>query len=388
MGLFRRSKKKKEALNDQDPVLRWMTVDEALAYSSGDTSVLEKAVGKIAYEYKIMARELSEKQEEIKQDYTLDTELLGDIKRFEMLPEKTRASIVDSARLIMNLGDERTRFQNKERKISGEQKRSMAQYDALLPEKLEEIRQKEEYLMLVEEDMRKLEGEKGIIAFERERAVEKRRFLGKFSAFVAAAALLIFILLLVLMKNGNDKLMPAFFVTGVAVIGFALYYFLSMKECAMVIHRCDISNNRALQLLNKVKIKYVNTSGTLQYMYEKYHVKGYSELKNTWEEYVHEKESEKMYASNTRLLAGYEQTLLDELHHAGFVHPQALVSEPEILFNRGEMQRYKESLEESRERLRGMLDDGMKQALELKKEVEDAKSRYPGCSKLFDSVYE
>ena len=365
-----------------------MTVDEALAYSSGDTSVLEKAVGKIAYEYKIMARELSEKQEEIKQDYTLDTELLGDIKRFEMLPEKTRASIVDSARLIMNLGDERTRFQNKERKISGEQKRSMAQYDALLPEKLEEIRQKEEYLMLVEEDMRKLEGEKGIIAFERERAVEKRRFLGKFSAFVAAAALLIFILLLVLMKNGNDKLMPAFFVTGVAVIGFAFYYFLSMKECAMVIHRCDISNNRALQLLNKVKIKYVNTSGTLQYMYEKYHVKGYSELKNTWEEYVHEKESEKMYASNTRLLAGYEQTLLDELHHAGFVHPQALVSEPEILFNRGEMQRYKESLEESRERLRGMLDDGMKQALELKKEVEDAKSRYPGCSKLFDSVYE
>ena len=68
-----------------------------------------------------------------------------------------------------------------------EQKRSMAQYDALLPEKLEEIRQKEEYLMLVEEDMRKLEGEKGIIAFERERAVEKRMFLGKFSAFVVVA---------------------------------------------------------------------------------------------------------------------------------------------------------------------------------------------------------
>ena len=95
-----------------------------------------------------------------------------------------------------------------------------------------------------------------------------------------------------------------------------------------------------------------------------------------------------MYASNTRLLAGYEQTLLDELHHAGFVHPQSLVSEPEILFNRAEMQRYKQSLEESRERLRAMLDDGMKQALELKKEVEDAKNRYPGCSKLFDSVYE
>ena len=71
-----------------------MTVDEALAYSSGDTSVLEKAVGKIAYEYKIMARELSEKQEEIKQDYTLDTELLGDIKRFEMLPEKTQPRTV------------------------------------------------------------------------------------------------------------------------------------------------------------------------------------------------------------------------------------------------------------------------------------------------------
>ncbi|MCR5829202.1 MAG: hypothetical protein K6F93_02505 [Lachnospiraceae bacterium] len=387
MGLFRR-KKKKEHIDDQDPILRWMTVDEALAYSNGDTSVLEKAVGKIAYEYKILARELSEKQEEIKQDYTLDTELLGDIKRFEMLPEKTRASIVDSARLIMNLGDERTRFLNKEKKISGEQKRSMAQYDALLPEKLEEIRQKEEYLVLVQEDMRKLEGEKGIIAFEREKAVEKRRFLGKFSVFVATAALLIFILLLILMKNGNDKLMPAFFVTGVSVIGFAFYYYISMKECASIIHRCDVSNNRAQQLLNKVKIKYVNTSGTLEYMYEKYHVKGYSDLKNTWEEYVHEKESEKMYASNTRLLAGYEQTLLEELHRSGFVHPKSLVTEPEILFNRSEMLRYKQSLEESREKLRRMLDEGMRQALELKKEVDDAKSRYPMCEKLFDGVYE
>ncbi len=387
MGLFSR-KKKKERLDDQDPVLRWLTVDEALAYSGGDTSVLEKAVGKIAYEYKILARELSEKQEEIKQDYTLDTELLGDVKRFELLPEKTRANIVDSARLIMNLGDERTRFLNQEKKISGEQKRSMAQYDALLPEKLEEIRQKEEYLLLVEEDMRKLEGEKGIIAFERERAIEKRRFLGKFSAFVASAALIIFILLLVLMKNGNDKLMPAFFVTGVAVIGFALYYFISMRECASIIHRCDITTNRALQLLNKVKIKYVNTSSTLQYMYEKYHVKGYSELKNTWEEYVHEKESEKMYASNTRLLAGYEQSLLDELHRAGFVHPQPLVTQPDILFNRSEMLRYKQSLEESREKLRELLDDGLRQALELKKEVEEAKKRYPGCEKLFDGIYE
>lgn len=387
MGLFSR-KKKKEQIDDQDPVLRWMTVDEAIAYSSGDTAVLEKAVGKIAYEYKILARELSEKQEEIKQDYTLDTELLGDVKRFEMLPEKTRAGIVDSARLIMNLGDERTRFINKEKKISTEQKRSMARYDALLPEKLEEIRKKEEYLMLVEEDMRKLEGEKGIISFERERAVEKRRFLGRFSWFVATAALMLFIVLLILMKNGNEKLMPAFFVTGVAVIGFAFYYFVSMKECASIIRKCDVSMKRAQQLLNKVKIKFVNTSGTLEYMYEKYHVKGYSELKNTWEEYVHEKESEKMYASNTRLLAGYEQSLLDELHRAGFVHPQPLVSQPEILFNSSELQRYKQSLEESREKLRRMLDDGMRQAMELKKEVEDAKERYPGCSRMFDAVYE
>ena len=387
MGLFSRKKKKKQ-VDEQDPVLRWLTVDEALAYSSGDTSVLEKAVGKIAYEYKILARELSEKQEEIKQDYTLDTELLGDVKRFELLPEKSRANIVDEARLIMNLGDERTRFLNQEKKISGEQKRSMAQYDALLPEKLEEIRQKEEYLLLVEEDMRKLEGEKGIIAFEREWAVEKRRFLSKFSAFVITASLLIFIFLLILMNNGNDKLMPAFFVTGVAVIGFALYYFVSMRECAGIIHRCDISTNRAQQLLNKVKIKYVNTSSTLQYMYEKYHVKGYSELKNTWEEYVHEKESEKMYASNTRLLAGYEQTLLEDLHRAGFVHPQPLVTQPEILFNRSEMQRYKQSLEESREKLRALIDDGVRQAVELKKEVEEARGRYPGCSSLFDGIFE
>jgi len=388
MGLFSRRKKKKDSENGQDPLYKWMTIDEALAYSSGDKSSIEKAVSKIAYEYKVMARELYEKQEEIKQDYTLQGELLSDIRKFENLPEKTRASLTDAARLIMNLGDERTRFQKEEKKITKEQKRSLAQYDALLPEKLEEIRQKEDYLLLVQEDMRKLEGEKGIIAFEREKAEEKKNFLWKFSSFVIIVTLLVFIILLVLMKTGGERLMPAFFITGVAAIGFGLYYFVAYRECTRIIHRSDITMNRAQQLLNKVKLKYVNTSSTLEYMYEKYHVRGYNELKNMWEEYVHEKEAEKMYASNTRLLAGYEQSLMEELKKTGILHTQQLVSQPEILFNRSETLRYRQSLEESREKLRVLLDDGMRQAGTIRAEVETVKKRYPECKKLFDGIFD
>lgn len=387
MGLFKRFRRKNE-IQPEDPLYKWMTIDEALAYSKGDKSALNNAVNKIVYEYKVQMQELVEKQEDLKQEYALVSEYAADIQKFEALSERKKADITDSARLILNLDDERTRFRTKEKKISKEQYRNMSTFDSVLPEKLEEIRQKEEYLDLVREDMRKIEGEKGIIAFDREKACAKKAFLGKFTFFVAAVAVLIFIALIMLMKKGHDELMPAFFITGVGVIGYALYFFLTIRDCDIIIKRADLSMNRANQLMNKVKIKFVNSSNTLDYMYEKYHVRGYNELRTTWEEYVHEKESEKMYVSNTKLLSGYNDKLFSELKKAGFVHAQAWVSQPELLFNRTELSQYKESVDIRRKKLRAQLDLGIKQLESLKTEIDIVRAKYPEQSKMFDTICE
>lgn len=387
MGLFKKLFRKEE-INAEDPLYKWMTVDEAIALSSGDKSAISNAVKKIVYEYKITYREMMEKQEDLKQEYALVSEYAADVQKFESLPERKKAEITDSARLILNLDDERTRFKTRDKKISKEQYRNMSTFDAILPQKLEEIRQKEEYLDLVREDMRKIEGEKNIIIDDRNRASDKKKFLYKFTTFVAAAAVLIFIVLLMLMKKGHDELIAAFFITGVGVIGYALYFFLTIRECDVDIKRADLSINRANQLLNKVKIKFVNSSNTLDYMYEKYHVGGYSELRSTWEEYVHEKESEKMYASNTKLLSGYNDKLMNELRRAGFVHAQAWVSQPELLFSRTDFGEYKESIAIRRKALRAQLDLGISQIESLKTEIDSIRAKYPEHGKLFDSIYE
>ena len=67
--------------------------------------------------------------------------------------------------------------------------------------------------------------------------------------------------------------------------------------------------NRANVLLNKVKIKFVNTTNALDYSYEKYGVNSSLEMRHIWEKYSYEKEKERRYRKNSQLLAGYEDNL-------------------------------------------------------------------------------
>lgn len=46
------------------------------------------------------------------------------------------------------------------------------------------------------------------------------------------------------------------------------------------------SQNRAIVLLNKVKLKYINVANAVDYACEKYHVKSAGELENQWQYYL------------------------------------------------------------------------------------------------------
>lgn len=386
MGLFRK-KSTTENISGES-AYTWMTVDEALAYSRGERQISSENIVKIATELSEQVKFLRDQREESSEEYSQVTQMVTDLQRYERMGEHERADIADAARMIMGLDAERQRYQTGERKISNSQYHTIEMYEDEFPEKLSELNAHEEYLRLVREDMRNLEGEKGSIAYAKEKADKKRTFLNKLSYFVTFTALLIFIILLMLTdRSGGDFTVP-FFITGIAVLAYIVYYIYAVGECKTESKKSDYMMNRANALLNKVKIKYVNTTSVLDYSYEKYKVSSIEQLRYIWENYVVQREEENRYRKNTQLLNSYTENLYGALKAAGMSKPDAWLHQPELFLNRNELLDFKDAVSNRRNKLKARIDYNMRQQDSVMNEIEAMKAKYSGHVELIDSVLE
>lgn len=384
MGLF----KKKSTIENTsgDSVYTWMTVDEALAYSRGERQISTDNIVKMASELSEQVNFLKGQREESSDEYSQVTQMLTDLQRYERMGEHERADIADAARMIMGLDAERQRYQTGERKISNSQYHTMEMYEDDFPDKLAELNKHEEYLRLVREDMRNLEGEKGSISYAKERAEKKKNFLNKLSYFVIFTVLLIFIILLMLMdRSGGDFTVP-FFITGVAALAYIVYYVYAVGECKTESKKADYMMNRANSLLNKVKIKFVNTTSVLDYSYEKYKVSSIEQLRYIWENYVLQREEENRYRKNTQLLNSYTENLYQALKSAGMSKPDAWLHQPELFLNRNELLDFKDAVSNRRNKLKARIDYNMRQQDSVMNEIEALKIKYAGHEDVINTV--
>ena len=219
MGLFGRKKKEPE----QELIdFRSMTVDEALAITRSE-KIAEEDLTRITNELCEQILYLRNQQEETKREYGQVTQYLADIQRYEQMDEAERRDIADAARMMLSLDAERTRFQTGGKQIRDDLYHTMEMYEHEFPKKLAELEKHENFLVLIKDDMRNLEGEKGSIGYEREQAAAKKNFLNKLSYGIIFTCLLIFIALILLSeRTGKDFTVP-FFLTGLAAICFITF---------------------------------------------------------------------------------------------------------------------------------------------------------------------
>ena len=382
MGLFGRKKKPSEELMTD---YSRMTVDEAIAASRGGR-ISNEDLSRLTTEFCDQVTYLRAQQEETKYEYAQVTQYLADIQRYEQMDEADRSEIADAARMMLSLENERARYQTGEKRIRDDLYHTMEMYEHEFPKKLSELEKHENFLVLIKDDMRNLEGEKGSIGYEKEHAESKRNFLNKMSYAIVLVVLLIFITLIALSaQTGKDFTVP-FFITGVAAIGYIVYYIMAVGECKKDAKKTDYMMNRANMLLNKVKIKYVNTTSVLDYSYDKYGVNSLQELRYVWENYVKQKEAEKRYMKNTQLLNSYTERMARALTAAGMEKTDAWVSQPEVLLDRTELVDFKDAVSRRRNKLRARLDYNIRQQDSALNDIEALKAKYVGQEKLITSI--
>lgn len=382
MGLFRKKKKNEEKVTDY----KWLTVDEALKASMGEAAEDGNAIANMAKQMADLINNAESIQKEAKLEYTAVAKHLCDIERLTKLSDKSAARITDTARTIYNLENQRAGYQQGARRITGERYNTMELYADVIPDQIKSMQAKENYLMLVQNDMRQLEGEKGSIKYEKECAVNKRQFLTKFTYVCIAVVIVLFIMFFVLSdKLGIDFRIP-FLITGAIVCGYAAYFYVTMASCSTTIKRCDALNNRAVELLNKVKIKYVNTQNSLDYVYEKYKCNSHQELAYIWQNYVLEKEDEERYKKNSQLLSTYQTMLVEELREIGFEIPDIWAHQAEVLFDKHAMFEMKHVLDERHRKLSAQLDFSRKQIAGLDNDIVTMCKKFPEQESLIRRI--
>ena len=305
---------------------------------------VENALGQISIANKAV--------EEAKDEYEGVTNSLKDAQIIAALPEEAKAELAAAADRVKELSAERASFQKSPNKIPEEQYLKIESYGENIREMMKRLDDDEKYAVIVESDMRALEGEKSEIRYEIDEAQDKLELYKRLMGWVIGSlgAVVVFTVVNIAMLEGRYDI----WIYGMlACIGFALAaIFAKQQEERRELHFQERKMNRAIGLLNKVKVRYVNIRNSIDYQHLKYGVQSAYELNHIWGIYLEMKRERELYRNSSRELHDAETHLIAILSEFQLLDPRIWVHRSDALLDDREMVEVRHDLNVRRQKLR------------------------------------
>lgn len=303
-----------------------------------------------------MINEAKRQQFEAKKEYEVVTAYLADIQKIDLLPTQAKKSIDDMARKLLALNQERQKMQKITPKITMAQRLALEPYEDTILEEIRKMEEQENYLQVINSDIRHLESEKASLDFELQEVMERDE-LGKKMLKAAGIFIVVFLVFLFVLQEMAKKnvQLPFVFTIAFGIIVIAYFYFSNRKN-QYDLKMAELKMNRAIQLLNKVKIKYVNCTNLLDYLYEKFHVNNARELHYHWQEYMRIVEEERRFKKTAESIDFYTEEIIRELKKNGIADAAVWGYQIEALVDPKEMVEVRHRLNVRRQKLRQRID--------------------------------
>lgn len=313
---------------------------------------------------------------EAKKEYEVVTSYLADIQKIDLLPPQSKKSIDDMARKVINLNMERQKMQKIPPKITMAQRMALEPYEDTILEEIRKMEEQENYLQMINSDIRHLESEKVSLDFELQDVMERdelgKKMLTAAGIFIAVFLVFLFILQEVAKKNVQ---LPFIFTIAFGIIVIAYFYF-SNRRNQYDLKVAELKMNRAILLLNKVKIKYVNCTNLLDYLYEKFHVNNAQELHYHWQEYMRIVEEERRFKKTADSIDFYTEEIIRELKKNGVSDAAVWGYQMEALVDPKEMVEVRHRLNVRRQKLRQRIDYNNSQEEMARKSLRTFRERH------------
>lgn len=293
---------------------------------------------------------------ELKIEYQTVNAYLTDIQIIQDLPQNQSDKLMSLAKKVVVLDKDRRDFGRSMSKISDRQYSHMRECEDNIQDILKQMLEDEKYCESVKIDMKYLEGERAGLKYEIQE-FKNRLYILKGASIIGITAFVVLLILFLVINYGfgKDTSMFIYALVGVSAV-FATGVFYIQNQTTTELKMSEVKLNRAIGLLNKIKLKYVNIVGRLTYAYEKHGVKSAYQLNKIWGAYLTLKKEHEVYNRASNRLIDAEEELVDLLNKVNVKDSGVWVSQAYAIIKPEDMYEIKSHLLNRREKLKKSLD--------------------------------
>ena len=174
----------------------------------------------------------------------------------------------------------------------------------------------------------------------------------------------------------NIAYMGAFIAVNLAVMNM-LQMAVKLMNAQNDYKRATRNADRAIQLLNTIKLKYVNVTNAIDYTREKFHVISAGEFNRIWEAYLDAVKQREKFEINNDDLRYYNNRLVRMLSEYKLYDAKVWIPQALALVNHNEMVEVTHNLNERRQKIRARIE---KSAEIIKGHMKDVETLLPDLS--------
>ena len=365
-GLFRKKENKDEDIPYQK-LLEFQLKDDEERKKYVSASLLQM-------------KEISSDVDSLRLEYNTITSFLNDCDEIEKLPAELKYPVEKAAKDIITIKENKEKYYLEKPLIDDDLFDKMDKIADDMPEAADKMYEAEDFQKKIKSDLKKLEGEKQAYYYRRN---ELNGLINNMSAFLVIATVFgpICVLILVILALTLDMdVKIGLVITAALVIAAYSYAIIKGMDLKNESRKLDKTIVRLIQLQNSVKIRFVNNTNLLDYLYMKYEVTSSNELKEDYELYLEERDRREQYEQASKDLQYAKKQLLMLLSDLPINDPLSWAHMPEAIIDKNEMVEVRHEMIGRRQKLRDQIEENTKNAQAIKDEIKEMIKRYPKYS--------
>lgn len=319
--------------------------------------------------------------EACKEEYNTVNRYLQDMEDLEYIAGEDRESLLEHAKAIGMLEVDKRRYEEKKQRLSDADFAKMERLEDETDEGVRRLKEAEEYQQAVRGDLSRLENEKQACLFRKQEAAAAMENLRGMAlictiAVFACMGMLLFMQLVLEMETQVGYILTA----AAAAIALAVIY-IKYMDAVSEKTRSQHSLNKLILLQNRVKIRYVNNTNLLDYLYMKFGITSAKELSTMWERYLSEKEERDRINETMKDLNFSQEQLVRILRKYKLHDPLIWLHQVEAILDPKEMVEVRHTLITRRQKLRKQMEFNTDNAENAQRQVRELVSDYPQYAK-------
>ena len=250
-------------------------------------------------------------------------------------------------------------------------------YEDDLVDQIKRMYETENYQKLIEGDLEKLHQEKRKIRQEKREIVERQNALKKLAKLLIFLIISMFALFVAAYYTLKADMTFPYLATVLLAAISATVIFVESNRNRKSMTLADRKMDKAILLLNRVKIKCVNNLNVLEYDREKFGVRNGAEFEQFWNEYCKVKEYERKFRENTEQLNYYCDALVTLLRQQGLKDSEVWTGQVLAIVDDREMVEIRHELNARRQILRERIEYNENVKADCVKQIDQLVAQQP-----------